>query len=236
MTTVTIIETGVVPPSLRDAHGSYPDMFARALGGGPEDLSFCSVGAEACAYPDLADIEAVLITGSPAGVYDDLPWIAPLEAFVRRVHAARIPMVGVCFGHQLIAQALGGVVRKSDKGWGIGRHVYAVAPGTALLPATELAIACSHQDQVVRPPDDATVLLSSDFTPYAGLLFTNGTTLSVQAHPEFTPNYAAALCHLRSTQLPADKVDVAVASLDLHLDSGTLNRAIGRLLSGKPQG
>ena len=79
--------------------------------------------------PDPAGLEAILLTGSPAGVYDDLDWIAPLERFVRAAYHAKIPMAGICFGHQLIAQALGGTVRKSEKGWGIGRHVYDVVPG-----------------------------------------------------------------------------------------------------------
>ena len=94
-------------------------------------------------------------------------------------------MVGVCFGHQLIAQALGGTVRKSEKGFGLGRHVYDVAEGNGLIDGPQIALACSHQDQVITPPAGATTILSSDFTPYAGLLYAGGTTLSVQAHPEF---------------------------------------------------
>ena len=77
-------------------------------------------------------------------------------------------MVGVCFGHQLIAQALGGTARKSEKGWGLGRHVYDVAAGNGLIDGRHIALACSHQDQVITPPAGATTILSSDFTPMPG--------------------------------------------------------------------
>ena len=78
------------------------------------------------------------ITGSAAGVYDDFPWLDPLRDFIRRAYAAKTPMLGICFGHQIMADALGGDVRKSEKGWGIGRHVYDVdaAPGVPRRPAS----------------------------------------------------------------------------------------------------
>ena len=83
-------------------------------------------------------------------------WIAPLEAFVRTAHQNKVPMVGVCFGHQLIAQALGGIARKSEKGFGLGRHVYDIAPNNGVIEGTRIALACSHQDQVITPPAGAT--------------------------------------------------------------------------------
>ena len=123
-------------------------------------------------------------------------WIAPLEDFVRAAHGAEVPMVGVCFGHQLIAQALGGVARKSEKGWGLGRHVYDVAPGNGIVDGARIALAASHQDQVITPPPGAKTILSSDFTEHAGLLYAGGTTMSVQPHPEFSAGYALACCEM----------------------------------------
>src|SRR5258705_13526781 len=146
--------------------------------------------------PDLEGLEAILITGSSAGVYDAFDWIAPLEGFVRIAHDKKVPMVGVCFGHQLIAQALGGTACKSEKGWGLGRHIYDVAPGNGVIEGTRIALACSHQDQVITPPAGARTILSSDFTPHAGLLYAGDTTLSVQAHPEFSVGYALACCEV----------------------------------------
>src|SRR5262249_49752238 len=129
---------------------------------------------------DPWDVQAILITASAAGVCDDLEWIAPLESFVRTAYANKTAMVGDCFGHQPSAQALGGAVRKSEKGWGLGRHLYRVTPANGIIEGERMAIACSHQDQVIEPPRDARTILSSDFAPHAGLLYGNRTTLTVQ--------------------------------------------------------
>ena len=172
MPLVTIIETGIVSPRNRERHGSYPQMFERMIGAADASVAFDTVSIAAGEpLPDIGGLQAILITGSSAGVYDDFGWIAPLEAFVRAANQRKVPMVGVCFGHQLIAQALGGTARKSDKGWGLGRHVYDVAAGNGLIEGTRIALACAHQDQVVTPPAGATTILSSDFTPHAGLLY-----------------------------------------------------------------
>jgi GMP synthase-like glutamine amidotransferase len=234
MPRITIIETGLVSPANRALHGSYPAMFERMIRASDADVTFGTVSLPAGdALPDPARLEAILITGSPAGVYDELDWIAPLEAFAREAHARRVPMVGVCFGHQLIAQALGGTVRKSDKGWGLGRHVYDIADGNGLLDGGRIALACSHQDQVITPPHGATTVLSSDFTPHAGLLYAGGTTFSVQPHPEFTVGYALACCAMaRSKGRAPDQVVVpAEASLAGPLESDLIGGAITRFLT-----
>lgn len=231
---VTIMETGIVSPANRERHGSYPQMFARMIGAAHPGVTFDTVSvASGDALPDPGTLQAILITGSPAGVYDPLDWIAPLEAFVRAAHARRVPMVGVCFGHQLIAQALGGTVRKSESGWGLGRHVYDIADGNGLIDGERIALACSHQDQVITPPDGATTVLSSAFTPHAGLLYAGGTTLSVQAHPEFTVGYALACCAMvRSRgEAPEDIVAGAEASLAGPLESDRLGGVITRFLT-----
>jgi GMP synthase-like glutamine amidotransferase len=232
MPRITIIETGLVGPQYRERYGSYPQMFERMIH--TEDPSIaCDVISipNGETLPDPDKTEAILITGSAAGVYDELGWIAPLEQFVRTAYAGKTPMVGVCFGHQLIAQALGGVVRKSEKGWGIGRHVYRVVPGSGIIEGEQIAIACSHQDQVIEPPADARTFLFSDFTPHAGLLYANGATLSVQPHPEFDVGYAYACCELREGRAPASVVRTAKASLAEALDSDQLGGAITRFLT-----
>lgn len=233
MPKITIIETGVVSPANRARHGSFPQMFERLLGEADPSASFETVRlADGEALPDPAGLEAILLTGSPAGVYDDLDWIAPLERFVRAAYDARIPMAGICFGHQLIAQALGGTVRKSEKGWGIGRHVYDVVPGNGVIDGETIAIPASHQDQVIAPPTGATTLFHSEFTPHAGLLYANGVTLSVQPHPEFTAAFGHICCEKAGqANAPAALVATAKASLDQPLDSAGLGRAIARFLA-----
>jgi GMP synthase-like glutamine amidotransferase len=230
---ITIIETGLLDPQIRARHGSFPEMFERLISAEDASAAFDVVSVpNGDPLPDPGSLQAILITGSPAGVYDGLDWIAPLEDFVRAAYARQTPMVGVCFGHQLIAQAMGGTVRKSDKGWGIGRHVYQVAPGNGVIAERQLAIACSHQDQVIEAPPQAQTILSSSFTPHAGLLYANGTTFSVQPHPEFDTDFAHTLCELHKSHAPESVVTEAKASLAAPLDRAKLGRAMARFLAG----
>ncbi|MBV9559345.1 MAG: type 1 glutamine amidotransferase [Bradyrhizobium sp.] len=231
MACITLIEAGIVGEPNRARYGSFPQMFERLIGAEDDSTLFdviSVIGGEA--LPDPATLEAILITGSPAGVYDELDWIAPLEAFVRAAHARSIPMVGVCFGHQLMAQALGGMVRKSEKGWGIGRHVYDVAAGNGVIEGERIAIAASQQDQVIEPPPDSRTILSSDFTPHAGLLYGDGTALSVQPHPEFDVGFAHVCCDIRKGRAPDALIASAKASLAEPMDNARLGRAMARFL------
>jgi GMP synthase-like glutamine amidotransferase len=232
MPKITIVETGLVPPDLRARHGSFPQMFERLICAADASARFATVRlADGERLPDPADLDAILITGSSAGVYDDRDWIAPLERFVRVAYDARVAMVGVCFGHQLIAQALGGTVRKSEKGWGLGRHVYDVAPDNGAIDGDRIAIACVHQDQVIAPPAGATTILQSTFTPHAGLLYQNGATLTVQPHPEFTAAFVHDLCEAFPGRFTGPLAATAKASLDQPLDSADLGGAIARFLA-----
>jgi GMP synthase-like glutamine amidotransferase len=185
--------------------------------------------------PDPADLEGIVITGSAAGVYDDLPWLDPLRAFIRDAYGKRTPMLGVCFGHQIMADALGGDVRKSEKGWGLGRHTYAVTtrPGFMRAAPAALAVACSHQDQVIVPPEEAEVILTSDFTPNAGLSYRNGAALSFQPHPEFADDYTIALAEMRRGKAPDDVVETALASIAKPSDSGEVAGYIGQFFRGR---
>jgi len=231
---VTIIETGLVSPKNRERHGTYPQMFEAMIRAADRSVTFNTVSIPAGEkLPEAGTLDAILITGSSAGVYDDFDWIAPLEDFVRAAHEKKVPMVGVCFGHQLIAQALGGVARKSEKGWGIGRHIYDVAPGNGIVDGTRIALAASHQDQVITPPPGAKTILSSDFTEHAGLLYAGGTTLSVQPHPEFSIGYALACCEIAASKggAPASLVATAKASLAEPLESARLGGAIAHFLT-----
>ena len=233
MPKITIVETGLVSPEPRARHGSFPQMFERMIGEAGASASFATVRLmDGEALPDPESPEAILITGSAAGVYDDLDWIAPLECFVRAAYEARIPMAGICFGHQLMAQALGGTVRKSEKGWGIGRHVYDVMPNNGVIDGRQIAIAASHQDQVIEPPAGATMIFHSTFTPHAGLLYANGSALSVQPHPEFTTAFADFCCEKAGQAgAPETLVATAKASLAQPLDHADLGRAITRFLA-----
>ena len=231
---LTLIQTGEVPEPLRPRFGAYAPMFHRMFAAEGWDFETVRV-AEREPFPDPQELDAILITGSAAGVYDNhLTWMEPLRLFIRAAYANRTPMLGICFGHQIMADALGGDVRKSEKGWGLGRHVYTVASRPSLLGGQlpEFAIACSHQDQVIIPPAEAEVFLSSDFTPNAGLVYRNGRAMSLQPHPEFADDYTIALAELRRGKTPDENVERAIASVARSSDSAEMAGYLGAFLKG----
>lgn len=220
---LTIIETGQPPLAIRDQFPDYPEMFRRMFTAVDSGLDFETVSVvRGEALPDPAGLEAVLYTGSPAGVYDDEPWISPLMDFVRGAAEAGRPQVGICFGHQIMAEALGGRVEKSANGWGVGRHTYDITatPGLGAQAAPQrMRIAVSHQDQVVVRPKAGDIVARSAFTQYAGLSYQGFPALSFQCHPEFEPKFAAALYTARRGKgLGEDMADAAVASLEGECD------------------
>ncbi len=233
---LTIIQTGDVPASLRGRFGPYPRMFETMFEQTGLGFTFDMVAAsDGEPLPDPASLEAIVITGSPAGVYDPLPWMDPLRAFIRRAYAEKTPMLGICFGHQIMADALGGHVRKSEKGWGLGRHSYRVAQPPSFMQdaGAELAVACSHQDQVITAPAEADIILASDFTPNAGLSYRNGAALSFQPHPEFVDDYTVALAELRRGAAPDALVETAISSVSTPSSSAELARYIGQFFKGR---
>jgi GMP synthase-like glutamine amidotransferase len=221
---VAILETGRPPGKLADEFGDYPVMFAALLGDGFEVETFDVTGGK---LPDPAAHHAYLITGSPAGVYEPLPWIEHLMEFIRAAEAKK--MVGICFGHQVMAQALGGQVIKSQKGWGAGLHRYDVVRREPWMDgAGSIAEPASHQDQVVFQPPDTEVTVASEFTPFAGLAWTGRPAISFQFHPEFSPAFARALIERRYDVVPDAKA--AIASLDSPNDNVRVGAWIRRFL------
>jgi GMP synthase-like glutamine amidotransferase len=226
---LAILETGHPPGDLEQRFGSYPDMFAALIGNGLQIERF---DVRTGHFPDPNAHEAVLITGSPAGVYDPLPWIAPLVEFIRAADQSK--MVGVCFGHQVMAEALGGHVEKSHKGWGAGLHTYAIVhPEPWDDGVKTIAVAASHQDQVVVQPPNTDVVAASDFTPFASLAWTDRPAISFQFHPEFSPEFAKALIRERYDRV--NDPDSAIASLDAPNDNARVGGWIRNFLNGDSQ-
>lgn len=228
---LAILETGRPPGDLAQRFGDYPSMFAQLLGDGCAIQSFDVQSGELPANP--ADYDAFLITGSPAGVYDGLPWIGPLLDFIRAAKDRKL--VGVCFGHQAMAQALGGRVEKSDRGWGIGLHRYQVEKVEPWMDGNgEIAVPVSHQDQVVVQPPSTEVVAQSQFTPFAALSWTDRPAISFQFHPEFSPDFAKALIAHRRGDLPDP--EAAIATLDSPNDRKRIAAWIHRFLSSDSHG
>lgn len=207
-----ILETGGPPKGLQPRFGTYPQMFEDLLGDGFDYRTFDVRAGE---LPEPESCDGFVITGGAAGVYDDLPWIAPAMDWLRAARG-RTKLVGVCLGHQLMAEAFGGKVIKSPKGWGVGLHRYEVARSEPWIDqgVTSFAIPVSHQDQVVEQPPETEVVARSAFTPYAMLAWTGHPSISVQGHPEFAPAYATALVESRAEErLSPDQAVQAVESL-----------------------
>jgi len=186
---IGILKCGQSPEVMREAKGDYDTMFERLLAG--RGFDFDSYHVEAMEFPrDVHEADGWLITGSRHGVYEDHAFIPLLEDFIRRAYAAAVPMVGVCFGHQIIAQALGGEVIKHPDGWAVGAQDYCFGGEPVMLNAW-------HQDQVVRRPERAEVVGTSPFCENAALVY-GDRAFTVQAHPEFDDAFIEGLIEHRA--------------------------------------
>ena len=213
-TTIGILEAGANRPELAKTYGSYVDFFERYFGRRAPAADFNAYRVFEGELPrSSAACDAYVITGSRASTYDAEPWISDLKEFVRAT-ADKRPVLGICFGHQLIAEAFGGEVAKSPKGWGVGVHDYDVFGSRSWMqpPLDEFSLLVSHQDQVVTAPSSATVLAGSDFCPI-GMMEIGETILTLQSHPEMSKAFVADLFAARREQIGGDTVDAALQSL-----------------------
>ena len=227
-----VLRTGWPPRDAQARFGTYPQMFQQLLGEAAYDWVEYGVDqGELPAAPEVCD--AYIVTGSSRGVYDADPWIGQLIDFLRGAKG-RARLVGVCFGHQVMAQAFGGQVIKSPKGWGIGAQDYGVVGREPWMDgASEVRLAASHQDQVVVAPPATEVILASAFTPIAGLVWRDQPAISIQPHPEFEPAYAKALIEARREVVYSDAhADAAASSYDLPDDRARVAGWIGKFLRG----
>ena len=207
---IGVLITGDPPPEL-DGAGGYDQFFARLLG--EDRFEYQAWRVLENEFPaSTQDADGWLITGSKHGAYEDHSWIAPLEAFVRDVYSEGRPMIGVCFGHQIIAQALGGTVEKFDGGWSIGHTDYEI-------DGEPMSLNAWHQDQVTVRPDSAKNVGSSNFCENAALLYGDH-IWTIQPHPEFNADYIKGLIDIRSKGVvPPEIVAGARSKLD-QLDDG----------------
>lgn len=217
---IGILQCGHVPDVLIADHGDYDQMFQQFLAG--RGFSFDAYPVVDGVFPDgVHAAEGWLLTGSRYGAYEDHAWIPELEAFIRAAYAADIPMVGICFGHQIIAQALGGRVEKFSGGWAVG-------PKTYRMGGAELRLNAWHQDQVVELPTGAEPIAENAFCAYPALVY-GKKALTYQPHPEIRPAYLQGLIDKRGPGLvPAPLLDKATEENGMDLDDGQIADQIAR--------
>jgi GMP synthase-like glutamine amidotransferase len=213
---IGILKTDAVRTEWVAEFGEYPDMFVRLVGDANPVATFSTWDVEEGIHPTQDDIDSVdgfIITGSKSSAYDDKKWIRDLEGLIQKLHAERKKMVGICFGHQVIAQALGGVVSKSDKGWGVGINVYNLG-GVPFEggESGELKLIVSHQDQVAVLPPGAQNVVTNAHCENAGFVMGDH-IFTLQGHPEFVPDYSEAIMAFRFDMIGAERVADGRSSL-----------------------
>lgn len=213
---IGILTCGHAAPEVKDKFGDYPGMFHALLDG--YGFTFEDYDVENMQFPtNIHDCDGWLLTGSRHGAYEDHAFIPPLETFIRQAYAAHVPMVGICFGHQIIAQALGGRVEKFNGGWAVGLTDYHFDDlGTVKLNAW-------HQDQVLRLPDGAKTVAANEFCENAALIY-DTRAYTVQPHPEFGGPVIAEYVRLRkgSADYPDDAMDRAAQNATRDTDNKIL--------------
>ncbi len=217
---IGILKTDEVRPEFVDEFGEYPDMFVDLLRSADPTLEFVVYDVEKGEYPqDIDEVDAYLMTGSKASVYEDKDWIHKLEKFVRTLHQRSKRLVGICFGHQMVAQALGGKTEKSAKGWGVGAHraTFSELPRWHDQQSPDFTLLVSHQDQVVDPAPGSVVWASSDFCANA-VCQLGDHILTFQGHPEFVKGYSETILNLRRDIIGEDIYHAGIESLQQDLD------------------
>jgi GMP synthase-like glutamine amidotransferase len=221
-----------VPPRFKHIAGGYRDMFEKILRPHIPGLALTWIDLyNGEAPPSPSAFDGFVCTGSRCSVYEDRPWIDDLKQFVRDAHDARAPFAGICFGHQMLAEALGGKVERAGYGWGIGVHDMEIIKSEKwMVPAlARCSLQYMHADQVERLPEGATLLASAAHCPVA-MFKVGDTMLGIEGHPEFPAAFEEALLLDRRERIGADRVDAALRTLQSRTDEGIVGAWIATFL------
>ena len=216
---VGLLECDEVRPVFREqGFSDYPTMFRAQLNAVEPALELVTYSCLHGKFPaDPGECDAYITTGSRYSVLDGFEWIDHLEALALSLMERSIPYVGICFGHQLLAQAMGGRVVRADVGWGVGVSRNTISTGHWWMGSgrqSEVNLIVSHQDQVVEIPSEIRVLGGSAFCPIY-FCQVDDTALTIQGHPEFSRDYSRALMEYRRDIIAPDVVEAGLHSLEL---------------------
>ncbi len=219
-----ILDCDDLSPELRGDYHCYTCMFKTLFEPVHSTIEYRRYDVQKNKLPnEVNECDAYLITGSKTGVYDDKAWIETLKTFIQKAYAQEVKLVGLCFGHQILADSLGGKAEKSDKGWGVGAMVSQGVELADWMPdkLDSICLLYSHQDQVTRLPPKSQLLFTSDFCQYSAFYIPDR-VLAFQGHPEFTVDYCHRLMFIRQSRYAEGQYAQAVKSLEKTLHSDVL--------------
>jgi GMP synthase-like glutamine amidotransferase len=232
---VCILDNDHLDPAVADTYGSYGVMTEKMFAAAGVPWRFDRFDTMLGRYPDSFDgYDVVLLTGSKADAFSDEPWVQALRRRVTDLLRQRRKLLGICFGHQLIAHCLGAHVGRAPNGWAMGRMAYDWVGPTPLKPASSdatLNLLASHQDQVLTLPVGATLLARSDFCPIAAYSIDDN-VFCVQPHPEFIEAYSAYLLDKRRDKVGEERYATAHAELSLPHDGLDVARFMQAFVEG----
>ena len=230
-----ILENDDLDPPLAQRYSRVAAMFERLFAQAGYKGRIDTFSARHGQYPvSFATYDAVLLTGSRADSFSDEPWVVTLREQVARLLQDQHKLLGVCFGHQLIAHCLGAPVQRAPRGWRVGRQAYdwlgapehlGLAPGQA----AQVALLASHQDQVLALPPGATLLATQADCPVAAYAL-GDQVFCIQPHPEFTPEVSAFLLDKRRALMGEPLYEQSMGSLSEPHDGLALARFMIRFV------
>jgi len=227
-----VLQCDEVRPELRNRFGDYHQMVISALQRVDQEIECTIFRVFKDEFPDSSHVcDAWITTGSRSSVNDDTPWTRALEEFVRQLPDAGRPFVGICYGMQMMAKALGGRVESAAAGWGVGVDTSRIYVQESWMTGAQetVNLLVSHNDQVTGLSEGTRRIAGSDFCPNAIIGFGDA-MIGLQGHPEFSPEYSRALMELRRGVIPEARIESGLQSLNKRIDGGQVFGWIGEFL------